>query len=444
MDVDSVTTPADGHDGEITGVRLRRLWDSRGRPTVEAEVRTSTGATGRAIAPSGASTGSGERLERRDGGARLGGADVTDVVRDAAEVLGDQLPGTPATFAAVDEVLERLDPDRDAPTLGGNVLIAVSMATAWAQAAARGVPLWRFLAGNGAAAAGSAATSSGPWIPLPQIQIIGGGAHAERALDIQDLMVVCPGASTVAEAIEWTNEVYLAVGAILAPRGAHGVADEGGFWPVFASNADALDVLTRGIEAAGFGGDQVAISLDIAATQLCDPSGARYRLGLDDRALDRDEMVGQIVRWCTDFPVVLVEDPLHEGDVAGHAAIRHELAGRTLVVGDDLLVTDPDRVRATAGAADVLLLKPNQAGTLSATARALAAARDVGVSVIASARSGETEDVTIAHVAVGWRAEGVKVGSVTRGERTAKWNELIRIEEEVPLFMAPHPFLPTT
>lgn len=426
------TSQVSDADGEVVDVVLRRVWDSRGRPTVEAEVHTSTGAYGRAIAPSGASTGTGERLERRDGGTRLGGADVSDVVAHAGRVLGEALPGTAATFAAVDDVLLSLDPERAAPTLGGNVLIATSMATAWAQAAQRRLPLWRFLAGDGPE----------PWMPLPQIQIVGGGAHAERALDIQDLMVVCPGASSVAEAIEWTNEVHLAVGRILAPRGAHGVADEGGYWPVFGSNEDALEVLATGIADAGFGHDQVAISLDIAATQLCvDAAADRYRLGLDGRRLGRDEMIARVVDWCRTYPVVLVEDPLHEADVDGHRQVRDLLAGRALVVGDDLLVTDADRIARVAGAADVLLLKPNQAGTLSETARALDAARAAGMRVIASARSGESEDVTIAHLAVGWRADGVKVGSVTRGERTAKWNELIRIEESVPRFGPPDGFV---
>ncbi len=407
--------------GEIETFRARRVWDSRGRPTVEVELSTTAGGRGRAIAPSGASTGSGERAERRDGGERLGGFDVRDVVASANDRLPAALAGVPATFAAVDAVLERLDPDRAAPVFGGNVLIATSMAAAWAQADEAQMPLWAVLAGE-----------DRPWLPVPQIQIIGGGAHAQRSLDLQDLMVVPLGASTFAEAIEWTNEVYLAVGRRLAPRGAHGVADEGGFWPVFTSNHDALEVLANGIADVGLPDGDLAISVDVAATQLCpDPLAGRYRLGLEDRTLDRDAMIQQVVDWCGEYPIATIEDPLHEGDVEGHRAIRAAVSPATLVVGDDLFVTDPARIGDADGAADVLLLKPNQAGTLTETAAALAAARAAGLAVIASARSGETEDVTIAHVAVGWATDGVKVGSVTRGERTAKWNELIRIEEIV-------------
>lgn len=416
--------------GVIESVQARRVWDSRGRPTIEVEVGTTRGRRGRAIAPSGASTGSGERPERRDGGRRLDGFDVRLAVAAANELLPPLLIGLPVDFAHIDAVLDGLDPDRDEPDLGGGALIATSMATAWAQAAEADLPLWKVLAGDNAV-----------FMPVPEIQIIGGGAHAQRALDIQDLMVTAPGASTFAEAIEWINEVYLAVGRRLAPRGSRGVADEGGFWPVFSSNDDALDVLTNGIGDAGFSPPDISVSIDVAATQLCvDPAAGQYELALDGRTLSRDAMIAQITAWCRNYPITLVEDPLHELDVDGHRAIRAAVSPATLVVGDDLLVTDAARIRDTTGAADVLLLKPNQVGTLTGAAAALTAARAAGLSVISSARSGETEDVTIAHVAVGWGSDGVKVGSVTRGERTAKWNELIRIEETVGQYAGHHAF----
>jgi enolase len=409
----------------VQTVRVRRVWDSRGRPTVEVELTTAAGAVGRGIAPSGASTGTAERLERRDGGDRLGGHDVRNVVRDAEVVLANALVGVPADWPAVDRVLEHLDPDRAEPVVGGNVLIACSLAAGWAGAAERGVPLWQHLAAG-------AATS----VPLPEIQVIGGGAHARRSLDLQDLMVVAPGAASFAEALEWTTEVYLAAGRRLAPRGSHGVADEGGWWPVFSSNDEALAELTSAIADVGLRAPHdLAISIDVAATQLCSGGrGGPYRLATDERVLDREQMIEQVVTWCREHPVVLVEDPLHEDDVEGHRELRARLAGQSLVVGDDLLATDEERIRRSADAADVLLLKPNQVGTLSGARRALDEARRSGMRVIASARSGETEDVSIAHVAVGWGAELVKVGSVTRGERTAKWNELLRIAEVVPGF----------
>ncbi len=268
-------------------------------------------------------------------------------------------------------------------------------------------------------------------LPLPEIQILGGGAHAAGRLDIQDLLVVAPGAADVAEALEWTAEVYLAAGSLLHERGArNGVADEGGWWPAFERNEDALALLTAAITRAGFDApSQVAIALDVAATQLWD--GHRYRLRSDGTQLVPDAMVATVAGWCDRFPVVSVEDPLAEHDAAGYAAFRDATGGRVQVVGDDLLVTDAALVHELGGAVTTMLLKPNQAGTMTDAAAALAAAREKGLTVITSARSGESEDVTVAHVAVGWGTEGLKVGSITRGERTAKWNELLRIAEAV-------------
>lgn len=417
----------------IDAVLVRRVWDSRGRPTVEVELTTAAGAVGRGIAPSGASTGTAERLERRDRGARLGGHDVSTVVREAQHLLTESLVGVSADWPVVDQVLERIDPDRSAPVLGGNVLIACSLAAAWAAAAEARRPLWQHLASGEPAS-----------MPVPEIQIIGGGAHAQRALDLQDLMVVAPGAASFAEALEWTTEVYLAAGRRLASRGSNGVADEGGWWPVFSTNDEAIAELSCAIADVGLSSpDQMAISLDVAATQLCEdgPLGG-YRLGTEGRSLDRDQMIEQILHWCDAHPVVLVEDPLHEEDLEGHRELRDRLAGRAFVVGDDLLATDDERIRRSDGAADALLLKPNQAGTLSGAKRALDEARRRGMRVIASARSGETEDVSIAHIAVGWGSELVKVGSVTRGERTAKWNELLRLADGIHHFRGREMFSP--
>ena len=408
----------------IDDVLVRRVWDSRGRPTVEVEIRAGA-ISARAIAPSGASTGSGEAAERRDGGTRLGGLDVRAAIDHAAPLLGRALRGMPVTDqAALDARLRVLEPDKHRPQIGANVTIAASMAAAWAAAGVVGKPLWRHML-DGTGAGGPAR------LPLPEIQILGGGAHADGRLDIQDLLVVAPGASSVGDALEWTAEVYIAAGALLQEQGRRGgVADEGGWWPRFERNEDALALLTAAIARAGYDAPgQVGIALDIAATQLWD--GAHYQFRCDGRVLDRQAMVATLLEWCDSFPIVSVEDPLEEHDADGIAAFTRAVAGRVQVVGDDLLVTDAGMVRRVGGSVTAMLLKPNQAGTLTEAADALAAARAAGLTVIASARSGESEDVTIAHIAVGWGTEGLKVGSITRGERTAKWNELLRIEETV-------------
>ncbi|HWL44411.1 MAG TPA: phosphopyruvate hydratase [Ilumatobacter sp.] len=407
----------------VRKVWCRKVWDSRGRPTVEVEITAASGAFGRAIAPSGASTGSGETLERRDGGQRLGGYDVMSAVAVANSAVAAALVGGPLDQQAIDNALTALNPRRDDPVVGGNVMVATSFAAAHAIAASRDVPLWQSFARD-------APDGGAPWLPLPEIQIFGGGAHAEGSIDIQDVLLVAPGARSFGEAIEWTNEVYLAAGADGRGRG---VADEGGWWPNFGSNEEAVTALIRAIERAGLRapGD-VAIALDLAATQFYEHG--KYALRSEGRILDRDRWIELIAGWCRDHPIVAVEDPLHEDDVDGHRALRAVLGSGVLVVGDDLLVTDPARVDDRAGAADALLMKPNQAGTLTTAREATERARGQGMRVIASARSGETEDVTLAHLAVGWRADLVKVGSVTRGERTAKWNELLRIEEHVTEF----------
>ena len=324
-----------------------------------------------------------------------------------------------ADQAAVDRRLIELDGTPDKSRLGANATIAVSMAAAHAAAAAAGQPLWRHLRPVGAA------------LPLPEIQIFGGGAHAGRRVDIQDFMVVCPGAATFAQALEWTAEVYRAAGALMAEAGRlKGVADEGGYWPDFATNEEALEMLLRAIERAGLApGEQVAIALDVAASEF--GQGGRYRLGLDGRELDSAGMIALLLGWLERYPIVSIEDPLAEDDPDGFAAFTRAVGGRCQVVADDLTVTDAARVRAAAElkAADTLLIKPNQRGTLTETRAAWEAARAAGWGGIVSARSGETEDTTIVHLAIGWGVPQLKVGSFARSERMAKWNEALRIEE---------------
>jgi len=402
----------------VTGVRGRRVWDSRGRPTVEVEVHA-TGGSGRAIAPAGASRGSGERCDLRDGGERLGGLDVGRAVAAVNEVLAPALVGRELDAQEeLDALLIALDATPDRSRLGANALVATSMALAWAAASSAGLPLWRHLGGTGS-------------VPVPEIQIVGGGAHAARRLDLQDLMVVAPGAGSFAEALEWTAEVYRAAGALLAERGRlAGVADEGGWWPDFSSNEEGIALVVEAIGRAGFTpGDEVAVSIDVAASEL--HHDGRYHLALDGRVLDADAMVATVLGWLDRWPVVAVEDPLDEHDLAGTAAFTRAAGPGVLVVADDLVVTDAARLTTAAahGAANTVLVKPNQAGTLSEALAARHAAARAGWRTIVSARSGDSEDVTVCHLAVGWSADLLKVGSITRGERTAKWNEMLRIEE---------------
>jgi enolase len=299
-------------------------------------------------------------------------------------------------------------------------VLSVSMAAAHAAAHAEGLPLFRYLADNDVTL-----------IPLPQVQIFGGGAHAGRRVDIQDFMIMCPGAGSFGEAMEWTAEVYRHAGKLMAEAGClAGVADEGGWWPVFSTNEQALDMLVRAIERAGFRpGEQVGIALDIAASEF--GHGGHYKLALEDRELDSAGMIALLSGWIARYPILSVEDPLAEDDPDGFAEFTR-LHGKSLqIVGDDFLVSDAARVRDAAAkrAANTVLLKPNQRGTLTETLDAWHAAKETGFSAIVSARSGETEDTTIVHLAIGWEVGQLKVGSFSRGERMAKWNEMLRVEE---------------
>jgi enolase len=405
----------------IAEVRGRRVWDSRGRPTVEAEVVLTGGARGRAIAPAGASRGAHEAVDLRDGGARLGGLDVARAVANVSGPIAQALAGMEALDqAAVDAALVARDGTPDKSRLGGNALVATSLAVLHAAAAGRGVPPYRHLAGDRPVR-----------LPLPQVQIFGGGAHAGRRVDIQDFMVIPVGAGDFAAALEMAAEVYRAAGELMrAADRLVGVADEGGWWPAFATNEEALDWLVRAIERAGLApGDDCAIAVDVAASEF--GRGGRYRLGLEGRELDSDGMIELLLGWVARYPIASIEDPLAEDDADGLARFTRAAGDRVQVVGDDFLVTSAPRVAAAAarGACNAVLVKPNQAGTVTAAKAALDAARRAGWGAIVSARSGESEDVSIVHLAVGWDAAQLKVGSFARGERMAKWNEGLRIAE---------------
>lgn len=422
---------------KIERIHARRLWDSRGRPTVEVEVTLVGGARGRAMAPAGASTGTGEAVDLRDGGAAQGGMDVQRALGGIRNEIAPALVGYDAfDQATVDAALIALDGTANKGRLGGNALIAISMAVAHAAAAGAGLPLWRHLAG---------ADEPG-LIPLPEIQIFGGGAHAGRSIDIQDLMVVAVGAPDFATALNWTSDVYRAAGALMSDRGRlAGVADEGGFWPLFDSNEEALSTLLEAIERSGHRpGEDVSISLDIAASEFGE-AGA-YRLDREGRTLSSKEMTEMLLGWAARYPIVSIEDPLAEDDEAGLVAFTREAGAGLQIIGDDFLVTSASRVRhaAAAGACNAVLIKPNQAGTLTETKAALEAARHAGYSAVVSARSGETEDVTIVHLAVGWGVPQLKVGSFTRSERMAKWNECLRVVEQLPTAggLPPRPSMP--
>lgn len=446
-------------DTAITAIRCRRIWDSRGRPTVEAELRLQDGSVALGQAPAGASTGRGEARELRDGGAWLGGHDVQSALRSIREVLAPSLIGRHACDQwAIDQQLQHADPFVDKRTVGANATLALSLACAKAAAQSLGVPLHVHLAtlepaaiGEGAAgpahgdpqghgapeprerATAQARTGLALRLPLPQIQIFGGGAHAAGSVDIQDFMVTCPGASSAAQALEWTARVYMAAGAAMRRRGSqHGVADEGGWWPAFKSNEEGIETLLRSIEAAGLQpGSEVCIALDVAASQLKVAGG--YQLAHEGRTLDRDGMIAMLLGWVDRYPIVSLEDPLDEDDAVGFVQITQALRGKVQVVGDDFLVTDAARIRQAhaLGAANAVLLKPNQRGTVSETLQAWRQALELGYGGIVSARSGETEDHSIVHMALGWSVPQLKVGSFARGERMVKWNELLRLEESL-------------
>ncbi|MFK7967300.1 MAG: phosphopyruvate hydratase [Burkholderiaceae bacterium] len=406
----------------IESVVGRRVWDSRGRPTVEVDIKLKDGRMGRAIAPAGASTGRAEALDKRDGGEAFGGLDVQHAIAAVNGPIAKLLQGCDVTDqAALDKALIEADGTENKSNFGGNAIVATSMAIAQAAAASQGQPLWQHLA----------ADQTNLKLPLPEVQIFGGGAHAGRRVDVQDFMVIAVGASDYAQALAWTAEVYRSAGKLMAQAGLlQGVADEGGFWPAFDTNEQALDFLMRAIESAGFKpGEQVAISLDIAASDF--GKSGRYQLALEERDVDSDTLADMLLGWLQRYPIVSIEDPLGEDDAQGMARFTAAAGNRVQIVADDFICTNAALIEraVSQGACNTALIKPNQAGTLTEARQALAAANKADWGSIVSARSGETEDVTIVHLAVGWGVKQLKVGSFARSERMAKWNEGLRVAE---------------
>jgi len=411
----------------IKNVHARRVWDSRGRPTIEAEVTLRYGAQGQAIAPAGASTGSGKVVERCDGGFQFGERDLLGAIGAIKSEIAPTLKGMDVREQIeIDRRLFELDSTENRSLPSGNVIIAISMAVLRAAAAAEKLPLWLYLGsfqGN----------SDAETLPLPVIQVFSGGTHAARRVDVQDFMVIAIGASSYAQALEWTAEVYRHVGISMAESGRlQGVSEEDGLWLAFDSNEEALETLVRAIEIAGLTpGQDVAISLDIAASQF--GQNGHYKLARDERRMDSDELSGMLVDWIERYPIVSIEDPLAEDDPEGLTKFTWAVGRRVQVVGDDFLVTNASRVTDAAKqkACNAVLLKPNQAGTITETKVVLDIAREAGYGTILSTRSGEAGDAIIMHLGVGWGMAQLKFGPFSRSECMIKWNEGLRIAEAI-------------
>jgi enolase len=409
----------------ITAIYAREILDSRGFPTVEVEVQLDSGAWGRAASPSGASTGKREAIELRDGdSARYRGKGVQQAVRNVEETIAPEIEGMEATEqVAVDQTLLELDGTPNKSSLGANAILAVSLAVARAAADDVGLPLYAYLGGPG-----------GRLLPVPLLNVLNGGAHADNGLDIQEFMLVPAGADNFSGALRMGVECFHALKDILKADGlATGVGDEGGFAPALGSNTAALDLFMKAIERAGYRpGEDVFIALDVAASEFAE-AGGRYRLSQDKAVRSADEMIAFYESLCDRYPIVSIEDGLGEDDWAGWGALTRRLGNRIQLVGDDLFVTNPAIIQQGIknAIANAVLVKVNQVGTLTETMEAIELAKRAGYGTVISHRSGETEDTFVADLAVAVNAGQIKTGSVARSERTAKYNQLLRIEEEL-------------
>ncbi|HLR98706.1 phosphopyruvate hydratase [Mycolicibacillus parakoreensis] len=405
----------------IEQVSAREILDSRGNPTVEVEVGLADGASARAAVPSGASTGEHEAVELRDGGDRYGGKGVEKAVRAVREEITAAVTGFDATDQRlVDQALVDLDGTPDKSRLGANAILGVSLAVARAAAKSARLPLFRYLGGPNAHV-----------LPVPMMNILNGGAHADTGVDVQEFMVAPIGAPTFAEALRWGTEVYHSLKAVLKKQGlSTGLGDEGGFAPDVAGTTAALDLISAAIEAAGYQpGADVALALDVAATEFYGDGGYAF----EKQTRSPAQMAEFYADLLGHYPLVSIEDPLSEDDWDGWVALTTTLGDRVQLVGDDLFVTNPERLEdgIERGAANALLVKVNQIGTLTETLDAVALAHSSGYRTMMSHRSGETEDTTIADLAVAVSCGQIKTGAPARSERVAKYNQLLRIEESL-------------
>ncbi|MGY4857323.1 phosphopyruvate hydratase [Cryobacterium sp. AP23] len=409
----------------IDSIIGREILDSRGRPTVEAELRLTDGTAVIASVPSGASTGRHEAVERRDGDdRRFRGLGVRDAARSISTEISNRLRGMTVDHSEIDRVLIDLDGTADKRRLGANAILAVSLATVRAESRLAGLPLWRHLGGDAEVT-----------LPMPMVNIISGGLHAGRQLDFQDFLVVPVGAASYSQAIEWVSDVRAATGDILRERGYSLLtADEGGFGPALRSHEEALEILDEAVVRAGRElGSDIAYALDVAASHFYNSSSDRYSLASEGRDLSADDVIDVLEGMVDRHPIISIEDGLAEDDWANWPRLMARLGGRVQIIGDDLFTTNPRRVNRgiAESSANAVLVKMNQIGTISETFEVLQLAKAQGWATVISARSGETEDSALADLAVGWRGGQIKIGSITQSERLAKYNQLMRIEEQL-------------
>ena len=423
------------NDFTIQSIKARQILDSRGNPTVEADVILSNGTLGRAAVPSGASTGSAEALELRDGGIDWSGKAVYQAVRNVNEVIAPALVGHDASDqAALDQIILDLDGTDNKSKLGANAILSVSLAAAKAAASAKNQPLWRYVAEM---------TSSAPVLPLPMMNVLNGGAHAAFATDIQEFMIICKGAQTFADTLKMGTEIFHALAKVLKNYDyPTTVGDEGGYAPrVRNGNREALALLSEAIQNAGYElGRDVVFAMDAASSEFY--QDGRYELKCEGKSLSSSEMVDWLEALTNEFPIASIEDGLAENDWDGWKLLRERLGDRIQLVGDDLLVTNTSLIKRaiTEQTANALLVKPNQIGSLTETIQAVKMAQNAGWRTVMSHRSGETEDTTISHLAVGLGCGQIKTGSLSRTDRVAKYNELLRIAEADQSLTLAQPF----
>ena len=407
-------------------VYAREVLDSRGNPTVEVEVVLESGSVGRAIVPSGASTGAFEAVELRDGDkGRYLGKGVEKAVANVNEIIAPELEGMDAfDQPAIDTLMIELDGTHNKGKLGANAILGVSMAVARAAAEELGLPLFQYIGGVNA-----------KQLPVPMMNILNGGEHADNSVDVQEFMILPVGAKSFKEGLRMGAEVFHSLKKVLSERGlACGVGDEGGFAPNLGSNREALELIVEAIEKAGYKpGDDVRLGLDVAATEMYDKETKLYDLKHEGKKLTAEQMVDLYEEWVNNFPIVTIEDGLDEEDWDGWKILTDRLGKKVQLVGDDLFVTNTERLERgiEAGVANSILIKVNQIGTITETLDAIEMAKRAGYTAVISHRSGETEDTTIADLAVAVNAGQIKAGAIARSERTVKYNQLIRIEEEI-------------